>query len=601
MKTKVNFPRSFYLPTLSLFCALAPLAGAATLSISPAATSNTYAGVITLQIGGLTNAEPVVVQEFLDANSNGIVDAGELPVDTFSIADGGVNLIGGQTNFNVPFDQNATDGAITTTLLFPVPLLVDDFVGQHIFRVLSPTGRFAAVDATFVVTNAALAQFVTGQIFLGAAPATNAIVVALTGTDGSYAGGAIADSTGHYTLRLPTNNYALIASQPNCYFNTALGPQIALTNGMAATNNLYLTNGTVTLSGSVLDATNNSPLGGVFLVLQSGNYLAIAFTASNGTFSAAVTPSFWRFQVQEDRMSRRGYVTSANFPQVDATTGAVVNVSLLLPKANAMFYGRLTDNLGAPFANVKFEADDGQNNTPSIFKGRGFGDTNGYYTVAVLAETNQWYCSPSPSDNRALANYIVSQGQSVTLTNGQAWLQNFTALPATARISGQVKDNTGSPVVGVAFGGGALIGGVNYSTVNVQTDNSGNYSLAVASGQWQVQFTANGNGSQNLANHGLVDLFGPYQVNLPPTNAVLNLTVYPIGASALGAPQRTSPSQVSLNVNGSINTSYTLQISTNLAATNWAAQFTFQLTTNPFPILDSSATNQQRYYRLLKN
>ena len=601
MKTKVNFPRSFCLLTASLFCALAPLAGAATLSISPAVTSNTYAGVITLQIGGLTNAEPVVVQEFLDANSNGTVDAGELLVDTFPIADGGVSTIGGQTNINVPFDRNATSGAITTTLLFPVPLLVDDFVGQHIFRVLSPTGRFAAVDATFVVTNAALAQFVTGQIFLGAAPATNAIVVALTGTDGSYAGGAIADSTGHYTLRLPTNNYVLIASQPNCYFNMALGPQIALTNGMAATNNLYLTNGTVTLSGSVLDATNNSPLGGVFVLLQSGGYLAIAFTASNGTFSAAVTPSFWRFQVQEDRMSRRGYVTPANFPQVDATTGAVANVSLLLPKANAMFYGRLTDNLGAPFANVKFEADDGQNNTPSIFKGRGFGDTNGYYTVAVLAETNQWYCSPSSSDNRALANYIVSQGQSVTLTNGQAWLQNFTALPATARISGQVKDNTGSPVVGVAFGGGAFISGVNYSTANVQTDNSGNYSLAVASGQWQVQFTANGNGSDNLANHGLVDLFGPYQVNLPPTNAVLNLTVYPTGASALTAPQRTSPSQVSLKVNGSLNTTYTLQVSTNLAATNWAAQFTFQLTTNPFPILDSSATNQQRFYRLLKN
>jgi hypothetical protein len=69
------------------------LDGAATLNVSPAATSNTYAGVITLQIGGLTKAEPVVVQEFLDANNNGIVDTGELLVDPFPIADGGASVI----------------------------------------------------------------------------------------------------------------------------------------------------------------------------------------------------------------------------------------------------------------------------------------------------------------------------------------------------------------------------------------------------------------------------------------------------------------------------------------------------------------------------
>ena len=290
----------------------------------------------------------------------------------------------------------------------------------------------------------------------------------------------------------------------------------------------------------------------------------------------------------------------ADFPQRDTTTGAVANVTLLFPKANAMFYGRITNNLGVPFANVQVEAGDGQN-APSVLKGRGFSDANGYYSVAVLAETNGWYCSPSSSDTPALANYIVSSGQSVALTNGQAFLQNFTALPATARISGQVKDNTGNAVVGVSFGGGAFISGVNYSTANAQTDNSGNYLLAVAAGQWGLHFTAQGNNSENLANHGLVDLFGTYQVNIPPTNAVLNVTVYPTGAAALSAPQRISPSQVNLNVNGSISTTYTLQVSTNLSQSNWASLFTFQLTSNPFPITDSQATNQTRFYRLLKN
>ncbi|NOS70620.1 MAG: carboxypeptidase regulatory-like domain-containing protein, partial [Verrucomicrobia bacterium] len=574
MITTTNIPYARWLASW-LCVATASLAGAASLSVSPSSTSNTYAGVITLQIGGLTNTEPVVVQEFLDANGNSTVDTGELLVDTFPISDGGVSTIGGQTNLNVPFDSNATGSAITTTLFFSAPLIVENFVGQHIFRVTSPSARFTPVDATFIVTNAVFSQSVTGQVFLGASPATNAVVVALTGQNGGVAGAALADSAGHYSLRLPANSYMLIASQPNCYFDTASAPQITLTNGMTATNNLYLTNGTVTLSGSVRDATNNSGLGGVFILLQSGDYLAIAFSASNGTFSASVAPASWQFEIQEDRMNRRGYVTPRQFPDADTTAGAVANVNLLLPKANAMFYGRLTNNLGAPFANVAFEADDGQN-APSLFKGNGFSDANGFYAVAVLAETSGWYCSPGTSDTPALANHILSQGQSVVLTSGQAYLLNFTALPATAQISGHVQDNAGNAVVGVSLNGGAFIGGVNYSPASALTDNSGNYSLAAIAGQWGVQFNFS-NDSDALANHGLEDLFGPHQVNIPPTNAVLNITVYPTGSSVLSAPQRISPSQVSLGVYGSINTNYTLQVSTNLSSTNWSSLSSFPL------------------------
>jgi hypothetical protein len=52
-------------------------AEAATLTIAPPVTSNTYAGVITLNIGGLTNGEKVVVQKYLDLNGNGVIDSGE--------------------------------------------------------------------------------------------------------------------------------------------------------------------------------------------------------------------------------------------------------------------------------------------------------------------------------------------------------------------------------------------------------------------------------------------------------------------------------------------------------------------------------------------
>src|SRR6185503_8721064 len=89
-----------------------------TVSLSPATTSNTYTGVLTIQVSGLTNGEPVVVERYLDANGNGVIDPGEPLMDSFRIGDGFVSTIGGVTNLNVPFDSTPTSGAITTALNF---------------------------------------------------------------------------------------------------------------------------------------------------------------------------------------------------------------------------------------------------------------------------------------------------------------------------------------------------------------------------------------------------------------------------------------------------------------------------------------------------
>jgi hypothetical protein len=88
---------------------------------------------------------------------------------------------------------------------------------------------------------------------------------------------------------------------------------------------------------------------------------------------------------------------------------------------------------------------------------------------------------------------------------------------------------------------------------------------------------------------------------VPPTNAVLNLTVYPSGTPFVTAPQRFSGTQFGFSINGSLNVNYTVQVSTNLILGNWATLLSFQLTTNPFPIMDVNATNRSRFYRVLKN
>jgi hypothetical protein len=297
-------------------------------------------------------------------------------------------------------------------------------------------------------------------------------------------------------------------------------------------------------------------------------------------------------------MPRHGYVVPQQSLQVDATAGNVTNAYVGLSKGNALFYGHIADNVGNPFANIEFDSSDTNGN----YDAKGYSDTNGNYASVALADgTNEWNCNPNNSGNIALAGYILNNSQNTNIAVGQAVRQDYVALPINAQISGHVRDNSGNPVSRVTLYASTFNGGNSYLSLNSTTDTNGNYSIGVATGfgAWDVNFSV---GDQNdLTHQGLVDLYGPYPVAIPPTNVVQNITVYPYGSSVMTRPQRFGSQQFGFNVAGSIGVSYTLQVSTNLASTNWASLYTFQLTNSPMPVTDSTATNGPRFYRLLKN
>src|ERR1051325_11393203 len=569
---------------------------AVSLSVTPSVTSNTYSGVITMNISGLTNGEQIEIQKYLDRNANGIIDPTEPLVDAFTVTDGAATLIGGITNLNVPFDSNPATGSIITTHNFIPALIVDTFVASYIYRVVSPTGRFTPVSTTFTVTNTSFNQFVSGTVFSNGVPLPNAVVVAQDTAVDNPTAGTVTDSSGRYFLPLRPGSYALLAVVPNFYFDQSLAPFITLTNGMSSTNNLFLTNGTVTISGSVYDSVTSNKVDGAMLQLQSGNLFAIAFTDVNGNYSAAVSPAFWKIQPSKERYARRGYVVSQDKLQVDTTAGSVANVGIAVIPGNALFYGRITDNSNTPLPNV--EVDCGNGNS---FSSKGYSDANGNYAAAVLGDvTNQWNCGVNNSKDPLLGDVIFNSFNTTTVSPNQTILQNFVALPATARISGYVHDNSGNPVSGVTLTGGATIGGSRYQTLDSTTDNTGYYSLAVASGYWDVQFL-NGGFEDNLDTHGFVDLSAPHFVSIPPANVTLNLTVYPLGTPAISGGHRLSSTQFAFSVNGATNVSYTVEVSPNLAQGNWSPLFSFLLTTNPFTIVDPNATNNPRFYRVKKD
>ena len=492
MKTQSIFLKNYFLIIALLGAVMITSMRAASFSMSPATISNLYGGVLTLDIGGLTNGEPVSVERYLDANADGVLDEGEPLVDSFRIVDGGANVINGVTNINVPYDHNAATGAITTTLNIGAPQPLQNLVGSYIFRVLSPGNNFAPTNATFVITNSALPQFVSGTIFSnGIAPLAGAVVVALdaSGQDnggGRYVAGAVADANGHYQLNLNPGTYVLLPTRPGFFADQSLAAMVVLANGMSATNDLYLTNATASVSGNAHNLGNGSPLGGVMVMLEGGNgYLAITFTQTNGNYVAGVTPGFWQVRVESDLMARRAFVVPQQVIQVDTTTGSVANVNIALPKANALIYGTFTNASGAPIVNFNMSASDAGDQ----HEAGGATDANGNYCVAVLGGTNEWYCSPS-DDYVAQASYIVSSSPGTNLAAGEAQLRNFTAILATNHITGSVKGSGNQPITNLYVSASSIINGVNFY-VSRPTDIDGAFSLKVTPGSWSVGLDCN--------------------------------------------------------------------------------------------------------------
>jgi hypothetical protein len=581
---------------------------AQTLTVSPSVISNTYTGNITLQISGIPGGDEVTVDKYIDLNGSGVIETNDPLMDTFKITDNGTDgIIGGVTNVNVPVDTDATAGVITTMLNFAPPMTLENMVGHYIYKISNTNGNFTPVTMPFVVTNATTGQSLSGVIYSnGVSPLPYAIVGAEEGTppNANYlAGAAVADSSGNYQLNLNPGPYILIAVSPGYYFDESLAPAVTLTNDMSVTNNLSLTNGTVSISGTVLgdNAANSNTLGGVMLQFSSGSLTAMAFTDTNGNFSAGVSPNNWKIQLSRERLARRAYAIGTSTLQVNTTLGSVANVTNIAYKGNALLYGSISNNSAAPLANVEFSGNDGNN----LYSAKGFSDQNGNYAVAVLGDipNDTWSVSPASTANAlSLANYIENSSSITVIADSQAVQQNFVCLPITASISGQVQENSVGPVAGIGIFASATIDGLTYQSDNVDTGTNGDYTLGVTPGDWFVQFNEYTDfGNNGLENLNLIDLFGPYSVTIPPDNVTLNITLYPAGSSFITSALRLSPTQFVFNVNGSLNVNYTVQVSTNLASPHWSDLQSFQMTTNPFPIVDVQATNSPRFYRVLES
>ena len=480
--------------SLVILCALAllPSASAADLAISPAAITNDFVGKVTLTITGLSAGQTVRVERFSDLNGNGVVDlATDGVTRSFTVTDGQLPVIGGVRNLNVPGDDDgAVNGTIRVDLDQPgIDNVFGTASGSFIYRVSDPLNVFAPVTRTFTVAQKGYSQGIRGRVTaaVGGAPLPGAFVVLLN-ANGNGIGGASADVNGNYSINTLPGSYQIYALLPGYIVDGALASATVVTNQFT-TNNQALATGAFTISGRITDATSGAGLAGLFTFWNSTNNLFSLGgpTDTNGNYSVAVSASQWQAEGNGSGLAQLGYLRPDKLT-TNITSASAANVNFSVPKATALIYGTVKDNLNNPVNGVQTRANDQAN----LYGASGTSLAPGAnYTLGVLAGT--WYANVE-SDNLP-AGYLAPSSMNITLTAGQAVQANFVLRPVTARLLGRVVNLSGTPQSGLSIQAYPSNGG---NGPQVVTAGDGSFDLGVIGGSWTIQLHSDNGAPSSL-------------------------------------------------------------------------------------------------------
>lgn len=451
-----------------------PTLWAAGLVVTPAAISNSYSGLITLQVTGLTNGEPVTLEKYHDVNGNGVLNPGETMLQSFRVTDGQVSSIGGVRNPNVPGDEDGTaNGQMTATVSQLSASELNRAVGTFLYRVSSPTARFSPVVQAFAITNTAHLQTISGNVAGGA----NALVVQLLAAagDGEYVAGVFADAAGNYTLRSAPGSFQLFALTSGSLADFSAAPTVVVTSGANVTQNLSLVASTRTISGRLRDAATGDGLPGVtFFVGGTNDQFAVGFTDNQGNFSIGVTSGEWVMEPNGLDLALLGCLGPN--PEVVAVTtaGNVTGLNIDVTQATALFFGSVRDAQSIALSGVEVFTKE------NFTQQEAFGFTDLAGNFAVGAQPGSWHIGPSSEP--LAARGLFSQSTNATLAGGQAIRIDFIARAFTARLQGRVVSIGGAPVGDIGLVAFQQTGSSQFT----RTAADGTFDLGVEGGNWSL-------------------------------------------------------------------------------------------------------------------
>jgi hypothetical protein len=306
-------------------------------------------------------------------------------------------------------------------------------------------------------------------------------------------------------------------------------------------------------------------------------------TDTNGYFTIYALPDTYTVQIA----AAPGFVSDQNLT-VTVPCGQMVTDNVAVPAATLTLSGTVFDlssAKGIPGIAVTAK-------TTNNLNVAAFTDTNGNYTLPVTANT-QWRVRVYQAMLSQAGYVAYANRTSVSVGSVNVSGINFRFPPATALIHGTVTDDSGNPVIGTE------ILSQDAAPPSYEADGSsfapdGSYALGVIGGSWTLgqapdQLALFGLAGQTNTNVNILD------GQVMQANFVCVRTNFP----TLSSPSHPSAGQAQFLLNGLGAQNYLIQYSTNLGSTNWSSLLTTNGGCAPVPIIDSQATNSDRFYRAL--
>ncbi len=232
---------------------------------------------------------------------------------------------------------------------------------------------------------------------------------------------------------------------------------------------------TALVYGTLTDNQANPVAAVGFYSDNHGQYEAYGSSDSNGDYTIGVAAGTWEIRPESDDLTSRGYLSQGGV-DVTVISGQALRQDFLVQRATAYLSGRVTDDGGNPVGNAHIAAD-GAGDWHSTVT-----DANGNFSLGVFA--GHWYLtldSDAAAERdlvRPFLEFDVVDGVDITGIT-------YVARQASAHITGWIKDNTNTPVAAVGVSTWSSADGIQYDSYR-ETDASGNFSLHVFNGTWQV-------------------------------------------------------------------------------------------------------------------
>ena len=288
-------------------------------------------------------------------------------------------------------------------------------------------------------------------------------------------GFALSDATGRYRFNLEwPGEYVLIPMMEGFAFDRVLAQTVAVPAGQAVMRDLTLVHGAYQVTGRVLDGTTQAGLSGVLVYAEGSQYLAVALTAADGSYSLNLPGGDYGLTVEArsgDGLASHGYLASTSTQRAIQVNGDLANQNLLAISGDSLVCGIVRNAIGTAVGGVPVQAYDTQGSTFSETTSAGQGEF-----CAVLAAGGTW---------QVALNDGLAHGARLIGTLAASASPSLTAYAIDGWVSGIVSDENALPVSNVLVEASHASG----AGTALQTTTDGRYLLGLSSeaaGEWSV-------------------------------------------------------------------------------------------------------------------